>query len=36
MAVEEIDPVSGRVTTGHEWNGIKELDTPCRVACCYS
>ena len=28
MAVEEIDPVSGRVTTGHEWNGIKELDTP--------
>lgn len=28
MAVEEIDPVSGRETTGHEWNGIKELDTP--------
>ena len=28
MAVEEIDPVSGHVTTGHEWNGIKELDTP--------
>ena len=28
MAVEEIDPVSGRATTGHEWNGIKELDTP--------
>lgn len=28
MAVDEIDPVSGRVTTGHEWNGIKELDTP--------
>ncbi len=28
MAVEEVDPVSGRVTTGHEWNGIKELDTP--------
>lgn len=28
MAVEEIDPVSGRVTTGHEWNGITELDTP--------
>ena len=28
MAVEEIDPASGRVTTGHEWNGIKELDTP--------
>ena len=28
MAVEEIDPVSGRATTGHEWNGNKELDTP--------
>jgi len=28
MALEEIDPVSGRQTTGHEWNGIKELDTP--------
>jgi len=28
MDVEEIDPVSGRKTTGHEWNGIKELDTP--------
>jgi cytochrome c oxidase cbb3-type subunit 3 len=28
MAIEEIDPVSGHVTTGHEWNGIKELDTP--------
>src|SRR5678815_3912686 len=28
MAVEELDPVSGHVTTGHEWNGIKELDTP--------
>jgi cytochrome c oxidase cbb3-type subunit 3 len=28
MAVEERDPVSGRRTTGHEWNGIKELDTP--------
>jgi cytochrome c oxidase cbb3-type subunit III len=28
MAVEERDPVSGRPTTGHEWNGIKELDTP--------
>ena len=27
MAVEERDPVSGQVTTGHEWNGIKELDT---------
>jgi cytochrome c oxidase cbb3-type subunit 3 len=28
MAVEELDPVSGHKTTGHEWNGIKELDTP--------
>src|SRR5690606_12910919 len=28
MAVEEVDPVTGRETTGHEWNGIKELDTP--------
>ncbi|MBD9488177.1 cytochrome-c oxidase, cbb3-type subunit III [Ensifer sp. ENS11] len=28
MEVDEIDPVSGRKTTGHEWNGIKELDTP--------
>lgn len=28
MAVEENDPVTGRKTTGHEWNGIKELDTP--------
>jgi cytochrome c oxidase cbb3-type subunit 3 len=27
MAIEEIDPVSGHVTTGHEWNGIKELDS---------
>ncbi|MCJ8240670.1 cytochrome-c oxidase, cbb3-type subunit III [Peteryoungia algae] len=24
----EIDPVSKRKTTGHVWNGIKELDTP--------
>ncbi|WP_022697383.1 cytochrome-c oxidase, cbb3-type subunit III [Euryhalocaulis caribicus] len=28
MGIEERDPVSGRKTTGHEWNGIKELDTP--------
>lgn len=28
MDVEEVDPVSGRKTTGHVWNGIKELDTP--------
>lgn len=24
----ERDPVTGRMTTGHEWNGIEELDTP--------
>lgn len=28
MEVKDRDPVSGRQTTGHEWNGIKELDTP--------
>lgn len=28
MSKVEIDPVSGEQTTGHEWNGIKELDTP--------
>ena len=28
MEVGERDPVTGRMTTGHEWNGIKELDTP--------
>lgn len=28
MTGEERDPVSGHRTTGHEWNGIKELDTP--------
>ena len=28
MAEIERDSVSGRETTGHEWNGIKELDTP--------
>lgn len=27
MEVER-DPISGQETTGHEWNGIKELDTP--------
>ncbi|MGO9356425.1 MAG: cytochrome-c oxidase, cbb3-type subunit III [Xanthobacteraceae bacterium] len=25
---KEIDAVSGTVTTGHEWDGIKELNTP--------
>jgi cytochrome c oxidase cbb3-type subunit 3 len=28
MTASERDPVSGRETTGHEWNGITELDTP--------
>ncbi|WP_087001892.1 cytochrome-c oxidase, cbb3-type subunit III [Rhizobium sullae] len=28
MEVTERDPVTGRETTGHEWNGITELDTP--------
>lgn len=28
MKEEDRDPVSGHETTGHEWNGIKELDTP--------
>ena len=28
MGVEERDPHTGHATTGHEWNGIKELNTP--------
>ena len=28
MARLERDKVSGQMTTGHEWNGIKELNTP--------
>ena len=28
MSVSERDPVTGHMTTGHEWNGIKELNTP--------
>jgi cytochrome c oxidase cbb3-type subunit 3 len=28
MAVNERDPHTGYLTTGHEWNGIKELNTP--------
>lgn len=28
MAQEERDPHTGRLTTGHEWNGITELNTP--------
>lgn len=27
MAVKDRDPVSGYLTTGHDWNGIKELNT---------
>lgn len=25
---QEIDPITGHATTGHDWNGIKELNTP--------
>ena len=28
MALKEKDPVSGMGLTGHDWDGIKELDTP--------
>ena len=28
MEIGERDPVTGQITTGHEWNGIKELYTP--------
>src|SRR5690349_1762993 len=28
MAVGERDPFTGHMTTGHEWNGIKELNSP--------
>jgi cytochrome c oxidase cbb3-type subunit 3 len=28
MAKEEIDAFSGTATTGHEWDGVKELNTP--------
>lgn len=28
MEVDERDPVTGEKLTGHDWNGIKELDTP--------
>jgi cytochrome c oxidase cbb3-type subunit III len=28
MEMKERDQISDRETTGHEWNGIKELDTP--------
>ncbi len=28
MDIGRHDPVTGRTTTGHEWNGIEELETP--------
>ena len=28
MAARERDPLSGRLTTGHQWDGIRELTTP--------
>ncbi len=28
MTKKEVDDVSGTETTGHEWDGIKELNTP--------
>ena len=28
MAIDERDPHTGHKITGHEWNGIKELNTP--------
>lgn len=28
MSIEERDPQTGYLMTGHEWNGIKELNTP--------
>jgi cytochrome c oxidase cbb3-type subunit 3 len=28
MSKKEVDQVTGTQTTGHEWDGIKELDTP--------
>lgn len=28
MSVKDRDPVTGHKVTGHEWNGIKELNTP--------
>ena len=38
MAVGERDPHTGIYTTGHEWAGIKELDTPIpkAVKLCYA
>ena len=28
MALDDRDPLTGYLTTGHEWNGITELNTP--------
>ena len=28
MSIADKDPLTGQPTTGHDWNGIKELDTP--------
>lgn len=30
MAIEKppIDPITGTATTGHEWDGLRELNTP--------
>jgi cytochrome c oxidase cbb3-type subunit 3 len=28
MSHKEIDEISGVATTGHEWDGIRELDNP--------
>ncbi|MGB3811531.1 MAG: cbb3-type cytochrome c oxidase N-terminal domain-containing protein, partial [Parvibaculum sp.] len=28
MSIGERDRHTGQMTTGHEWNGIKELNTP--------
>ena len=27
----EKDAITGVETTGHEWDGIRELDNPCRA-----
>ena len=32
MAELERDPHTGYLTTGHEWNGIKELNSPVPIA----
>ncbi|MFU0503001.1 cytochrome-c oxidase, cbb3-type subunit III [Pseudaminobacter sp. NGMCC 1.201702] len=28
MEIKRRDPITGQMTTGHEWNGIEELETP--------